>query len=189
MILGFTALMFVVTITLSMASVTQYVTFAAARNYFAATIDANQQVDLANAKYKELTDNATFRPMYNNGWFEIDKEPFVGDHLQKFDYYKEAAADVNQFWGVGTNFRAHVMSMNIPFFGSTDPDEDQAGFSTYLGSYLGREPTSEECRTFIEGRWNAIRNLTSGTGAAYSSGTQAGGKGSKIYYPQMDDGC
>ena len=191
MILGLSGLMFAVTFTLSMASVTQYVTFAAARNYVAAHTDRGMQEQRAQQKYKELTENAVFKPLYNNGWFKVDDAPNVGDHLQIIPEFQEAARSdgggvVNKFWGVGTGFTAMILDFKIPFFGSTAPDGDGtgSGFKTYMGSYLGREPTTDECLQFTAARWTKIRSLPVSGGNSYSSGTGAGG-----YYPQTDDGC
>lgn len=185
LILGLASLMFVLTFTLTMAEVTQYITFAAARNYTTAHITKAQQEERAVAKYKELVDNPVFKPMYKNGWFKVDEEPTVGDHAKLIEGYQTAASVANQFWGVGTNFYAPVLAFKIPFFGTTVPDgdEDGMGFKTYLGSYLGREPTTEECLAFTAARWNAIRNMQTSGGAAYST---AGANG---YFPQTDDGC
>ncbi len=185
LILGLSALLFVLTFTLSIASVTQYITFAAARNYVVAHIDQATQRTRAVAKYKELTSNAVFKPLFNNGWYKVDAEPNVGDHTEIIPEFAEAAREKNRFWGVGTSFTAAVLEFKIPLYGSTLPEGDGtgSGFKTYMGSYLGREPTSEECMAIVTARWNAIRNLSSSGGASYSSA------GSGTYYPMADDGC
>jgi hypothetical protein len=185
LILGLSSLLFVLTFTLSIASVTQYVTFAAARNYVVAHLDQTTQETRAVAKYKELISNPVFRPLYNNGWYKVDAEPNVGDHTKIIPEYDQAAGDVNKFWGVGTSFTAAVLEFKIPFYGSTQPDGDGSGdgFKTYMGSYLGREPTTEECLQFTAARWTAIRNLTVSGGAAYSTAGSGG------YFPMTDDGC
>lgn len=179
LILGLTGLLFVVCFTLSVASMTQYVTFAAARNYGTGHITQELQVERANAKYNELVSHPVLKPLYTNGWFAVDARPGVGDHTQLIPGFQDATDGVNKFWGAGTSFTAKVLSFTIPFFGSTAPDDEEGeGFKTYLGSYLGREPTTEECLNFTAARWNAIKGL----GPGY--GTQAG-----AYFPQTDDGC
>jgi hypothetical protein len=188
LILGFAGLMFVMCFTLSLASVTQYITFASARNYFAANITEDQQRLKANQKYAELISNPVFKPLYTNGWFLIDATPFIGDNTQVIPGFQAGAGGgFNKFWGVGTHFTAAVLDMNVPFFGSTAPDSDGSGsqFVTYMGSYLGREPTTQECLEFTNARWNAIRNLSVSGGASYSTNTPSNGG----YYPQTDDGC
>lgn len=185
LILGLSALLFVLTFTLSIASVTQYVTFAAARNYVTSHLDKATQETRAVAKYKELISNKVLKPLYSNGWYKIDAEPNVGDHTKIIPEFAQATQGVNKFWGVGTSFTAAVLEFRIPFYGSTQPDGDGTGdgFKTYLGSYLGREPSTEECLALTAARWTAIRKLAVSGGSAYST-AGAGG-----YFPMTDDGC
>jgi hypothetical protein len=185
MIMGFTALLFVVSITLTTVSVTQYVTFAAARNYTSANIKEDDQISQAKAKFKELTENKVFKPLYKNGWFSIE-DAQVGDHTKIIDGYAEATQGTNEFWGVSTQFTAKVLDFHIPFFGDSAPGSDGSGsgFKTIVGSYLGREPTTQECLDFTAQRWNAIRNLPVSSGTPYSSGTPVQG-----YFTMTDDGC
>lgn len=180
LILGLCGLLFVLSFTMSVASMTQYVTFATARNYTTAHITQALQVERANAKYNELVSNPVLKPLYTNGWFAVDARPGVGDHTKLIKGFEEASQGVNKFWGAGTSFTAKVLAFSIPFFGSTTPDGDESGegFKTYLGSYLGREPTTEECLNFTNNRWNTIKGL--GPGYGTNGGT---------YYPQTDDGC
>lgn len=185
LMLSMASLMFVLTMTLSLASVTQYITFASARNYFPAHINQDAQKERAVLKYKELVGNPVFKPLYTNGWFKVDEEPGVGDHTQIIPEFQQAAGDANKFWGAGTNFTAAVLDFKVPFFGSTAPDSDGSGdgFKSYMGSYLGREPTTEECIAFTAERWNAIRNLAVSGGSPYSTAAAGG------YFPMTDDGC
>lgn len=185
LILGFSALMFVLAFTLSMASVTQYITFASARNYAAGHVDQASQEDRAKAKFQELVNSDALKSLYTNGWFKIDKEPNIGDHTKIIPEFQEATAGSNKFWGVGTHFTAAVLSFSVPFFGSTAPDDDGSGgqFQTYLGSYLGREPTTDECLKLVGARWSAIRKLSVSGGSSYGT---AGAEG---YFPQTDNGC
>lgn len=186
LILGMSALLFVLTFTLSVASMTQYVTYATARNYAAAHIDIAAQEGRAKAKYLELLGNPVFKPLYTNGWFQVDAEPAIGDQTKVIPGWKQAAGDFNEFWGAGTHFTARILDFKVPFFGSTNPEGDGTGdgFKTYLSSNLGREPTEAECIQFTAARWKAIRNLQVSGGASYSTGTSADG-----YFPQTDDGC
>ncbi len=185
LILGFSSLLFVVSFSLSVASITQYVTFATARNYMAGNLTPELQASQAQAKYKELTENPVLKPLYKNGWYQIDAEATLGDHTQVIEEYEEAAQGVNKFWGAGTNFGAPVLDFNVPFFGSTAPDSDGSGsgFVTYLGSYLGREPSTQECLNFTAARWDAIRKLSSSGGASYGAASASG------YFPMTDNGC
>lgn len=184
LLFGMTAILFAMTFSLTMASITQYITFAAARNYVTAHRSESKQRDQAIKKYKQLIGNKVFSPMYRNGWFDVAKSPDVGDISILIQGYKPSGQDPNLFWGVGTQFTAKILDINIPFFGSTNPDSGDGGkgFKTYMGSYLGRDPTMDECITFVRGRWDAIQALPVSGGAPYST---AQGQ----YQPLMDDGC
>ena len=190
LVLGFASLMFVLSFTLSVASVTQYVTFTAARNFAAAHIDRSSQEERAQAKYSELVNHPVLKPLYNNGWYTVDEKATLGDQTQVVEAFAGGNDGVNEFWGAGTNFIARVLDFQIPFFGSTVPENSGTGkdkgngFKTYLSSNLGREPTTAECLEFTAARWTAIRNLPVTGGAAYSTGTPTTG-----YFPMTDDGC
>lgn len=184
LILGFSGLLFVLSFTLSVASVTQYITYAAARSYSVAHIDKETQEKRAQAKYQELINNPVMKPLYTNGWYEIDGSVTVGDQSKVVPGWEDPSG-VNEFWGAGTSFTAKVLDFHIPFFGSTTDDGNGgSGFKTYLSSMMGREPTEAECIEFTAARWTAIRNLQVSGGTAYSQGTGTNG-----YYPQTDDGC
>jgi hypothetical protein len=186
LVLGMSSLLFVLTFTLSVASLTQYVTFATARNYAAANIDLAAQEARAKMKYQELLGNPSLKPLFTNGWYQVEAEPDLGDLTKVIPGWTAASEGFNEFWGAGTNFTAKVLDFNIPFFGSTSPDGDGTGseFKTYLSSSLGREPTEAECIAFTAARWAAIRNLAVSGGASYSTGTSENG-----YFPMTDDGC
>jgi hypothetical protein len=180
LVLSFCSMLFALSFTLVVASVTQYITYSAARNYAGAHINVDDQKDRANAKYQELVKNKAFASLYKGDWFAIDAEPGVGDHTQIIEDYEDAAQSANQFWGVGTNFTAKILDFNVPFFGSSQPDSDGSGsgFKTYMASYMGREVTTDECKALIDQRWDQLKKL-----GGY------GGAGAGKYYPMTDDGC
>lgn len=180
LILGMTVLLFCVSLTLTVASITQYVTFAAARNYVAGHLDVDHQTKRAKDKYASLIGNDVLKPLFKNGWFKVADEPTVGDITQTIQGYQPASGDPNLFWGVGTDFTAKILDFQIPFFGSTNPDSTggKDDFKTFMGSYLGRDVTTTECLDFVAKRWTAITNL--GSNYSTASGT---------YVPFADDGC
>ncbi len=187
LVMGFAALMFSLALSLTVAEITQYITFASARNYQASHITASTQEQLAKEKFVQLTTNKVFGPLYSNGWFEISNLPNVGDISQIFPEYQPAnASDPNLFWGVNTIFIARMLDFRIPFYGSTTSDGDGSGdgFTTFIGSYLGREVTTNECINFSRLRWNFIRTLSSGGSVGYTSNTTENG-----YVTFTDNGC
>ena len=180
LILGLTSLLFVLSFTLSTASIVQYATFAAARNYAAGNIDLETQEKQAQIKYISIINSPTFKPLFTNGWFSVDSQISLGDHVEKIPALQAGVGTGNEFWGASTKFTAKILDFKVPFFGSTAPDSDGTGggFSTIMASFLGREPTEKECAAVISARWTAIQGLGSGYGGA---------KGK--YYAQMDNGC
>jgi len=184
LMLGFCVLLFTISLTLTTASIVQYTTFASARNYFAAHTTSERQVEMAEQKYLDLVGNPVIKPLLAGGWFEVLEKPEIGDISSKKPEFIPATK--NTFWGVGTSFTAKILDFSIPFFGATDPESDGSGggFSTYISSHLGREPSASDCNTFTAQRWEMIRNLSPSKGAAYSSGT-----GSDGYLPMEDSGC
>lgn len=187
MVMGFASLMFALSMTLTLVEVTQYITFASARNFYAAHIAPPAQEAMATNKYEELTNDAVFAPLYKNGWFSIQHPPVVGDISIKFPEYQTTnAGDPNLFWGVGTSFVARMLDFNIPIYGSTTNEGDGSGdgFNTFIASYLGREVTTNECVNFSRNRWISIRKLSTIGSVGYSANTSDGG-----YLTFTDDGC
>lgn len=179
LIIGLTALLFCISLTLTTAEITQYITFAAARNYVAGHLDEDHQKQRAIAKYKELVSNKVFAPLFKNGWFQVSGEPQVGDMTQLIPAYAPSSGDPNLFWGAGTNFTAKILDFNIPLFGSSNPDGGGADdFKTFMGSYLGRDVSQSECMDFMSKRWGAIQSL--GNGYSTAQGT---------YVVFADNGC
>ncbi len=195
MVIGFSSLLFALTMTLTTVEITQYITFASARNYAVGHINVLLQENQARLKYKELVEHPVFAPLYNNGWFEVAKpEPgalFVGDMTQlKFPEYTQPSPEQpNLFHGVGTPFIARMLEFNIPFFGSTTDEGDGtgSGFNTFIASYLSREISNNECLNFFnDKRWEKIRSLpVSGGAQPYSAQTP----GKEAYVIISDNGC
>ena len=187
LVMGFSALMFALSITLTMVEVTQYITFAAARSYSASHVNEDFQRQLATAKYMELRNNGVFAPLYTNGWFEIALEDVViGDHTLRFPQYgNQGTGRGHLFYGAGTNFNARVLDFEIPLYGSTTSVDSQGeGFQTFIASYLGREPTINECLNFNNLRWQSIKQLP-GAGSTYGRTPSR----DQDYVPMADNGC
>lgn len=186
LVMGFGALMFSLALTLTVVEITQYITYASARTFYAGHIAPPAQEALATQKFVELTTNNTFGPLYKNGWFEITA-PSIGDLSLIFpDYQPASPQDPNLFWGVGTRFTARMLDFRIPFYGSTTSEGDGSGdgFATFIASYLGREVTTNECINVSRERWKAIRTLGAGGSVGYNTNTSDGG-----YVTFTDNGC
>lgn len=181
LILGFSAVLFALTFTLTVVEVAQYSTFAAARIYLAGHKSETIQRQVAANKFNELTTkNRVFAPLFKNGWYKVQEEPWIGDISNYMSDY--ATSEFNAFWGAATTFNAPILQFQIPLFGSTDPNDK--GFKTTIGSYLGREPSAQECTAFAKNRWIGIRALRVSGGVSYQTNTTPAG-----FTAFIDDGC
>lgn len=187
LVLGFTVLLFSLSMTLTMVEVTQYITFSAARNYGFANISQAEQESAGAQKFGQLISHPTFAPMYRNGWFVLQEQPDIGHIGSQFPEYEANLSDKNMFHGVGTQFTAKMLDFKIPFYGSTSNIDGggESGFKSYIASYTWREVTDQECNDFEIARWPAIAALRSQTGgsgyATHSSLAKA--------FPIPDNGC
>lgn len=162
LVFAFTAVLFTVSLTLSVVEITQYVTFASARNYFAGHKSVDDQERLGKAKYEQLRNAGPLKPLYSNGWFEL-KDHTIGQGTAYQTIQQEP--DRFTFYGAAVYLRAPVLNFRVPFFGSTASDED-AVFSAQISSWLAREPTFDECREFNSARMELIKQID---GNAYNN--------------------
>lgn len=157
LVLGFTGIMFSLALTLTAAEIAQYITYASARNYFVSSINEESQRQYAVEKFNALKSDPTLGPLFANGWFELT-DVSVGDISQLEERFQTAEVR-KTFIGVRVQFIARMLDFRVPFYGSTAADSDGSGdgFSTFVGSYLGREPTVNECYNFTAERWERIK--------------------------------
>ncbi len=159
LVFAFTAILFTISLTLSVVEITQYVTFASARNYFAGHQTIQDQERLAQAKFKQLSNAGPLKPLYNNGWFEL-KNFQVGPGTAYQQIQQEP--DRFTFYGAAVYLRAPILNFRVPFFGRTAENEDDA-FEAQITSWLAREPATEECREFNEARMRLIKQIGGNT--------------------------
>ncbi len=159
LVLSFTAILFAISLTLSVVEVTQYVTFASARNYFAGHQKVEDQERLGNEKFKQLSNAGALKPLFKNGWFEL-KNFQIGPGTA----YQEIQEDPDRFtfFGASVYLRAPVLNFRVPFFGRTAENEDDA-FEAQITSWLAREPATEECLEFNESRMRLIKQIGGNT--------------------------
>lgn len=161
MALGFTTVLFALTVSLSAVEVAQYVTFAVSRAYAGAHETDKEQEQLTQAKYNELLAYPVFKAAFNGGWFKVGPVR-VGDFNRE---YAEKADDNAIFIGAQLPMDARLLRMSIPFLGSTY-DKADTGKAT-LNSYLMREVTNTECReNFNRARWEHLKNMSVYKGVA-----------------------
>lgn len=134
-----TLFLVMLTVSLCLMEVTQYITYAAAREYFVSHQSRDAQQSKSIARFNELN-SRFFPPSISPSWFSIEKFPdFI---LQNPN---ETARDRYLFIGLRAKFISKVLKINSPLFGSGDDD-----FEAELGSYLGREVSTEECQSFFK---------------------------------------
>ncbi|MEQ1875538.1 MAG: hypothetical protein ABL958_02765 [Bdellovibrionia bacterium] len=154
LVTGLSGLLLAIGLTLAMVEASQYIAFATSRVYFGGHADPETQAALAEAKFIKLTSIKSFKTLFSNGWFELKDNP-QRDFRSEYPDTPEAG---NTFVGARLLFNAKMLDFRIPFFGSTGGDGK--GFKANITSFLGREPTFQECMQFMEGRIERIKNLS-----------------------------
>lgn len=149
---GMTAALFTLSLTLTVAEVGQYISFASARNYFAAHINKDAQEKSGEQKFLQLMQVKAFKNLYKGDWFSLTymgSKDFAGTMPQA------EARDV--YSGTRLQFVSKVLKFEIPFYGSTGNSD--SGFKSTISSYIGREPSFEETLLFEQMRWEYIKRL------------------------------
>ena len=166
-VLFFSLSFFMLTMTLTHVTVTQYMTYSSARKLFLAGQDKDIQLDLTKAHYEKLRAQF-FDPSAYTGqpgdWFYIWPGLEGGDGdgregLLKGDYSANDEYIENSFYGVNVGFRAQALNLQIPFL--IEDDSNQINKTVRIGSFLGREPSQAECRNFHKRKAEKIKNLCS----------------------------
>lgn len=160
LVFSLTILLFALSLTLSVIEITQYITFASARNYFAAHVSQEAQTDLAKRKFDQLVKLPVFRPLFKGEWFRLSSPEVGREADQRFqqEYPDNLAGPTGTvFAGVRVTLTAKVLEMRIPFFGPTFDQED--GFTTRISTFLAREPSTQECVEVTLRRYNFLRTL------------------------------
>ena len=154
LLMGFVAIFAALTLTLSVAEVVQYITYTSSRQFMLGHLDEDQQIAAATNKYNKLTTNTKlcsfFRHCNSNGMFTINESAEIG--LNR-NFNQGGQGSPYLFMGVWTVFKAELLDINIPLWGSTTEGSSKDEiFTSNIGSYLGREPSVMECESF-----NAVR--------------------------------
>jgi hypothetical protein len=180
LVTGFSGILLALSLTLTVVEVTQYITYASARNYYASHYNGDAQEILATQKHQELISHPVFAPLFSNGWFEIQRNPTVGSAALQNPNRVILNGGNDTFYGTSTEFLANMLDFEIPFYGSTASED--GGFRTRVASYLGRESTFVECQRFITQRWERIKELHQ----SYQNGDYPqGGR----FFEMFDNGC
>lgn len=173
LVTGISGIFMALSLSFVVVELSQYIAFASSRVYFGAHLSEPRQAELAEQKFKELKESRSFRSLFRSGWFDLTK-------VQQYDFRDEYSdqKDRSTFVGVRLVFDAKALEFNVPFFGSTAPEGQS--FKANINSFLGREPSFEECMEFVRLRYQNIIRLDS----RYSSAGRP-----EDYAVHTDNGC
>ncbi len=178
LILSFVMLFSVMTFTLAVTEVTQYITYAASRDLFLSHGSKGYQRQAAMEKYNDLVSSLHLNKFFKPDLFRItEASDLSGEGLGLNRSFPPASGAPNLFYGVWTKFIPKVLEVDTIWGGT---EENEAFFETTIGSYLGREPTITECEQFNNKRWELI--LDKHGSIPVSSATIS-------YQPFHDNGC
>ncbi len=164
MVMGLFQLFYVISYTFMVAHLTQYITFASARMFFAGHIDVQSQAALAEKKFTDLTQNTSMSSFYRRA-FKISNF-----EAREFTEIVAPYPERQKYVGVRVNFISNILDFNVPLLGRTNSELDGQAFSADFSAFLYREPTATECFRFIEDRAKAILDLNARFGQAEKFG-------------------
>lgn len=186
LILTVSALLMVLTMALTFSEVMQYISFSAARSYFAA--DNTEQDQVAAAKLKAdylLSDNAIpfLKGALANGWITISGGRAGNGRAKNYKTYADnlgvssqvlQTQGVNQFVGYQIKFEIPILGMKLPLLASTiSPPEGSKGFEATVSSFLMREPTRAECENYTNKAFEILLQKNTGFRKANFKGFRA----------------
>ncbi len=184
LIVTVSTLLGILTFTLSLTEVLQYVTFASARSYLAADLTLDEQVKAGQAKGDLLVKNLPFLAgAQQSGWISI---PQNSSKVMSLDagrtYADNIGADTlhhNQFEGFQIQFVVPILNVKLPFLNSAiQPPNGAQDFKATLSSFLTREPAFDECQRYLNAATATILGKYSNCTACATAPTLI-----------MDNGC
>ncbi len=182
---GFSVVLFALTFTLSIVEVVQYMTFSAARSFYSAHFSPQEQINAGATKFLALKESPPLKPLFRkDGWFELEE---VGTVVGDFSSIYEAKAisstteGFSSFHGARVRLVANLLNLRFPIIGSTS--DGGKNFKANVASYLSREPSTQECMSFVNQR---LQRMMSIQGANYSG---AGKVLDADYIRMADNGC
>jgi hypothetical protein len=164
--------------TLAVVEVSQYVSFAASRVYFGGHRQEKDQIERAEAKFQELMSIPAMKQLLNGQWFSVK-------YIASGDFRSEYPSgglinDQDVFFGTRLEIESKVLNLRIPFYGNVG---NENGFRAKIQSFLGREPSFEECKNFNDQRWTRYQEIYQ------NFKPPTGQENSQAYVPIIDNGC
>ena len=153
---------FSLVMTFAHVSVSQYMSYSAARRLSLAGEDKQRQKEQAKEQYEKLR-AWFFEPSAHAGnpgdWFNIPQTIDVGSSLgfvPPGTFPGEGGTDRNMFYGASFVFTSYITKFQIP---SLMEKGNFSSINANIRSFLGREPSKDECQNnFNKERGNKIRD-------------------------------
>ena len=156
------------TLTLTHSSLTQYLTYSAARKTALGGKTAGEQKDKGKEKYQQLR-NKFFGGAFQGGgsdWFVISRDTEMGFN-PAYNRQEDGRPGARRlFYGSFVEFKSNITNFQIPGLTSADSGD----LKTPVGSYLGREPSEKECDDYFQhpNTKNVLRDYETALGGRLS---------------------
>ena len=167
LVFGFMVGFFYLSLTLVVGELVQYGVYSSSRYLFLAHKTAKEQENQAKQKYEKLLFNRQEQGIFKFRFFgaitaqkpfNLKRQPGVGLNDTGMNFPVHPLR--NLFYGVWTEYQPKGLELKVPFWGDSVKGAQPGLFDSVISSYLGREPSQEECKKFTEERWAAIKKLT-----------------------------
>ena len=147
LVLIFIFLFSLMSFTLAVASVTQYITYSSARQLFLGHKDIGAQKRAAADKYYNLIKNSSVEKIFGGDLFVITDPSRIQTNGMGINSKFSTSGTHNLFYGVWTKFHPKVLQVET-FWG--DVEGRPSEFETSVGSYLGEQPTQYEVQSWFK---------------------------------------
>ncbi|MBC6414915.1 MAG: hypothetical protein GDA46_00765 [Bdellovibrionales bacterium] len=145
--------------TLVHVSITQYMSYSSARKLSLSDQSKSEQILSVEKHYRQLRSTFFSPRAYTDGskdWFELleflDSREHIGSNV--VSDYPEENLDRQRFYGINLLFISYILKLQIPFLIDSP---DRPSIKARVSSFLGREPSVEECAKFYEKKYETIR--------------------------------
>ncbi len=200
LVFGFIICFFYLSLTLVVGELVQYATYSSSRYLSLSHERVEEQRSASQIKYNTLLFGGG---IFKSGFFgaiDADDKPF---NLQR-NIQNSAGLGLNSalpgmqmgrnlFYGVWTEFQPKGLSLKVPFWGDSVQGSEPNLFDSVIGSYLGREPSQQECENFAKDRWRMIKRVISSSPSPPGGYSGSGSSNDYTYsgtaVKQYDNGC
>jgi len=173
---GMVMVFLLMSFTLIMSSVSQYIIFATNRAHISGHVNVDQQDLMATTKFENLA--GSFGSLLSTG-----TESWYRAEIELPETPAPALGPRQVAYGYKLNFTATILqNAEFPIIGGPGSDSGDANFGrATLKAYMYREPTTTECLNFNRGRWEKILDRFQNLGPYIT--------GSDPYGASADNGC